>query len=136
MRKRIILVSVILLILGSLPSIAQSRDDQRLAIPESTQLPQDKEELIKAKNGWWTERQKNYDERMAWYEYAKFGCFIHWGVYSVPAGIWNGKPYRGYSEHLMRMAKIPLNEYEKDRPYVIYHTCRLSHARRRGSQRA
>ena len=49
---------------------------------------------------------------MAWYREAKFGCFIHWGVYSVPAGEWKGKIYKGYSEHLMRMAKIPVEEYK------------------------
>jgi len=30
-------------------------------------------------------------DRMQWWEDAKFGMFIHWGVYSVPAGIYNGK---------------------------------------------
>jgi alpha-L-fucosidase len=26
------------------------------------------------------------DERMAWWREARFGMFIHWGVYAVPAG--------------------------------------------------
>ena len=93
MKWHITFVSAALFLFSSFSSTAQSRDEQGLTIPDTTQLPQDKEELIKAKNGWWTERQKNYAERMAWYEDAKFGCFIHWGVYSVPAGIWNGKPF-------------------------------------------
>ena len=29
--------------------------------------------------------------RMEWWREAKFGMFIHWGVYSVPAGEWDGK---------------------------------------------
>lgn len=31
------------------------------------------------------------EKRMAWFNDARFGLFIHWGVYSVPAGEWNGK---------------------------------------------
>ena len=51
---------------------------------------------------------------MAWYNEAKFGCFIHWGVYSVPAGIWKGKELGGYTEHLMRKGRIPLEQYKKE----------------------
>lgn len=119
MKWHITFVSAALFLFSSFSSTAQSRDEQGLTIPDTTQLPQDKEELIKAKNGWWTERQKNYAERMAWYEDAKFGCFIHWGVYSVPAGIWNGKPFDGYSEHLMRKAQIPLKEYKEKLVYTF-----------------
>ena len=31
------------------------------------------------------------DPRTAWFEDARFGMFIHFGLYSVPAGIWDGK---------------------------------------------
>ena len=34
------------------------------------------------------------DARMAWWRDARFGMFIHWGLYAVPAGEWKGKPYR------------------------------------------
>jgi hypothetical protein len=27
-------------------------------------------------------------ERMAWWRDARFGMFIHWGLYAVPAGAW------------------------------------------------
>ena len=47
-------------------------------------------------------RCKTRDERLAWWREARFGCFIHWGVYSGPAGEWNGKNAGGYAEHLMR----------------------------------
>ena len=36
-----------------------------------------------------TREQRN--AKMAWWREAKFGMFIHWGVYSVPAGKWEGK---------------------------------------------
>ncbi len=29
--------------------------------------------------------------RVAWFQDARFGLFIHWGLYSVPAGEWKGK---------------------------------------------
>ncbi len=66
-----------------------------------------------ALTGWWAESQKTLEKRMDWYSEAKFGCFIHWGVYSLAGGEWNGKPVRGYAEHLMRSQKIPLAEYKE-----------------------
>ena len=45
---------------------------------------------------------------------ARFGCFIHWGAYAVPAGEWNGRATGSYSEHIMRQARIPLQQYKKD----------------------
>jgi alpha-L-fucosidase len=41
------------------------------------------------------------DARMKWWREAKFGLFIHWGVYSVPAGIYNGKPIGGIGEWII-----------------------------------
>jgi len=49
---------------------------------------------------------------MAWWEEAKFGMFIHWGVYSVPAGVYNGKNIDGTGEWIMNNAKIPVTEYK------------------------
>jgi len=40
--------------------------------------------------------------------------FIHWGVYSGPAGEWNGEPVQGYAEHLMRKCRIPIETYKKE----------------------
>ena len=31
------------------------------------------------------------NDRMAWWREARFGMFIHWGVYAVPAGIYKGQ---------------------------------------------
>jgi alpha-L-fucosidase len=53
------------------------------------------------------------DQRLAWWREARFGCFLHWGVYSGPGGEWNGTPFNGYAEHLMRIQKIPLAEYKE-----------------------
>ncbi len=51
---------------------------------------------------------------LAWWQDAKFGMFIHWGLYSIPAGFWNGKESKHrYSEHIMLSEKIPIAEYAK-----------------------
>jgi alpha-L-fucosidase len=50
---------------------------------------------------------------MAWWREARFGMFIHWGVYSVPAGTYNGKRIDGIGEWIMQHASIPIPEYEK-----------------------
>jgi len=52
------------------------------------------------------------DQRMQWWRESRFGMFIHWGIYSVPAGTWQGKDYPGASEWIMDSAKIPISEYE------------------------
>ena len=51
------------------------------------------------------------DARVAWHKEARFGCFMHWGVYSAIGGVWPGVKSGTYSEHLMRWAKIPRAEY-------------------------
>jgi alpha-L-fucosidase len=52
-------------------------------------------------------------QRLEWWKDAKFGMFIHWGVYSVPAGWYNDEMVPGASEWLMYFAKISPGEYEK-----------------------
>ncbi len=44
---------------------------------------------------------------------AKFGMFVHWGVYAVPAGVHNGKPVRHLGEWIMHHARIPKVDYAK-----------------------
>jgi alpha-L-fucosidase len=51
------------------------------------------------------------DEKMKWFREAKFGLFIHWGLYAVPAGEWKGQPIGGIGEWIMNRAKIPVGEY-------------------------
>ena len=53
------------------------------------------------------------EDRMQWWKDAKFGLFIHWGVYSVPAGFYQEKPVPGIGEWIMNRAKIPVEEYKK-----------------------
>ncbi len=50
-------------------------------------------------------------DRMDWWREARFGLFIHWGIYSIPAGEWNGKTDHG--EWIRESAKIPLTKYSE-----------------------
>ena len=54
----------------------------------------------------------NKDARMEWWREARFGMFIHWGLYAVPAGEWKGEKVPGIGEWIMERAKIPVSEYE------------------------
>lgn len=51
------------------------------------------------------------DARMNWWREAKFGLFIHWGLYAVPAGEWNG--VKTYGEWIRESAHIPVKTYEQ-----------------------
>ncbi|MCF7764345.1 MAG: alpha-L-fucosidase [Verrucomicrobia bacterium] len=57
------------------------------------------------------ELQPDHDARMQWFREARFGLFIHWGLYSVPAGEWNGKT--SYAEWFLEETKMPVSQYEK-----------------------
>ena len=59
------------------------------------------------------ETKEQRDARMAWWREARFGLFIHWGVYSVPAGFYHDQPVRGIGEWIMNRAKIPMAEYQQ-----------------------
>lgn len=60
---------------------------------------------------WEQECGATHNERMQWWRQAKFGMFIHWGLYCVPAGIYHGKPVPHAGEWIMRWADIPVAEY-------------------------
>jgi alpha-L-fucosidase len=60
-----------------------------------------------------SESQKDKAARMAWWKEARFGMFIHWGLYAIPAGSYNGKPVPSLGEWIMQNAGIPIAEYEK-----------------------
>lgn len=58
-----------------------------------------------------TQQPANPD--MEWWREARFGMFVHWGLYSVAAGEWKGKQIDGIGEWIQNFAKIPNSEYEK-----------------------
>jgi alpha-L-fucosidase len=57
------------------------------------------------------ETKAHRDSRMAWWRDARFGMFIHWGLYAEPAGEWKGVRQRGIGEWIMHDLKIPVAEY-------------------------
>jgi alpha-L-fucosidase len=50
-------------------------------------------------------------KRVEWWRDARFGLFIHWGLYSVPAGEWNGQT--NHAEWIRTTANIPLETYDQ-----------------------
>src|SRR6185503_6211256 len=67
--------------------------------------------LTLAATGCAQEDQAAHDARMRWWREARFGLFVHWGLYAIPAG--EGKD--GSHEHgewIRTTARIPLAEYE------------------------
>jgi hypothetical protein len=63
---------------------------------------------------WWRDSQTNLDERLAWFRDARFGMFIHWGVYSGLGNEFHGVRGGGYAEHIQRILKIPIPTYRRD----------------------
>ena len=57
------------------------------------------------------ESKTERDARMAWWREARFGMFIHWGLYAIPAGEWDGKT--DYGEWIRHSARIPLETYDR-----------------------
>jgi alpha-L-fucosidase len=55
------------------------------------------------------------DARMAWWREARFGMFVHWGLYSGLAGTWDGKPVgtRGGMEWIQERVKVDTDTYAK-----------------------
>jgi alpha-L-fucosidase len=52
------------------------------------------------------------DPRLDWFREARFGLFIHWGLYAIPAGQWKGQAIPGIGEWIQLRARIPIAEYE------------------------
>ncbi len=59
------------------------------------------------------ETAEQRDARMAWWREARFGLFIHWGVYSVPAGTHKGEQVENIGEWIMHYGQIPVAEYQQ-----------------------
>ena len=53
------------------------------------------------------------EQRIQWMKEAKFGMFIHWGLYSSLGGEWNGTTALYIAEWIMLRLKIPLAEYRQ-----------------------
>ena len=58
------------------------------------------------------ETQEERNTRMRWWREARFGMFIHWGIYSILGGVYKGKEIEGVGEWIMHNAHIPVKEYK------------------------
>jgi alpha-L-fucosidase len=92
-------------------SRATAQEEQSNSSASKQARERDEAEVKQAIDGWWTAALANKDERLNWWRDAKFGCFIHWGVYADSAGEYKGHTGGNYSEHIMRQLKIPRQEY-------------------------
>jgi len=70
------------------------------------QVPSRVETVISGK----TESPEEFRARMQWWKEARFGLFIHWGLYAVPAGQWGDET--NHAEWIRTTAQIPLSDYE------------------------
>jgi alpha-L-fucosidase len=59
-----------------------------------------------------TETPAQRDARMQWWREARFGMFIHWGLYSIPAGEWHGQRTTHIGEWIMNDLSIPVADYK------------------------
>lgn len=57
--------------------------------------------------------RRHHTANMAWWTHARFGMFIHWGLYAVPAGTWHGRRINGIGEWIMNNADITRSAYAK-----------------------
>ncbi len=102
-----------LLIFGGLRAQSVTKQDKGDEDADMDNLVKirDQKAIDNAINGWWAASMKTHEERIAWWREARFGMFVHWGIYSLPAGEWNGEKINGYAEHLMRKEKISRADY-------------------------
>ncbi|MGA2749459.1 MAG: alpha-L-fucosidase [Verrucomicrobiota bacterium] len=59
------------------------------------------------------ETRAQRDARMEWFREARFGMFIHWGLYAQAAGAWEGKETTGAGEWIMNDMRIADSQYAK-----------------------
>ncbi len=59
------------------------------------------------------ETEEEFLQRIQWWKDAKYGMFIHWGLYAVLGGEYNGEITPKIAEWIQHTLKIPLSEYRK-----------------------
>lgn len=124
MTKFLVRAGVLAVVLAIVPHVLhaqkQSGDDQRRSEAANEPMQagdaaqRDAAAIRDANTGWYAASLKTRDARLAWWRDARFGCFIHWGPYSVLGGEWQGNPNPGYAEHIMRVDRIPLATYRDE----------------------
>ena len=60
-----------------------------------------------------TESKVDREARMAWWKEARFGMFVHWGIYSTTGGLYKGQKLPNSAEWMMCRGKISIAEYQE-----------------------
>jgi alpha-L-fucosidase len=81
-----------------------------LVLPSCALIAQPKTDSLYAD---WRRMHDSKADALVTFNEAKFGMFIHWGLYSILAGEWQGKRVSGLAEWIMYHAKIPKVAYSK-----------------------
>jgi alpha-L-fucosidase len=102
-------VAVVLGIILSSCGGQQSAQSEQKADSTATPTPQT------AMKDYLKETQEEKDARLKWWKDARFGMFIHWGLYAIPAGQHKDSILRQdqIGEWIMHSANIPIPEYEE-----------------------
>jgi alpha-L-fucosidase len=95
--------------LGRIPESMSSEEGARLGLSSTTTVMRNAGVFAPAAAA----RSQPADTRMAWWRDARFGMFIHWGLYAVPAGDYKGHRSKEIGEWIMSWANIPRAEYER-----------------------
>ncbi|MCJ7935740.1 MAG: alpha-L-fucosidase [Chryseobacterium sp.] len=67
--------------------------------------------ISQAKKDYTKEPETAYAKRMHWFKEAKYGMFIHFGLYSQLGGVWNKDTIKGYAEWIQAVADIAPQDY-------------------------
>jgi len=69
-----------------------------------------------ADSGWTyiKETPEEHAAKMEWWNTARFGMFVHWGVYSVTGGAYKGQMPSNSAEWMMNKARIPIADYKTE----------------------
>jgi len=92
-----------------IPAVTQAQVAAPVAKPQPTGTANDSATVMVKDFSGETEAEKA--ERMSWFNDARFGMFIHWGLYAQPAGVWNGEDVKGIGEWIQSRAEIPTKDY-------------------------
>jgi alpha-L-fucosidase len=80
-------------------------------IVSSQESTKNKRSSVALKYGAQQVGRRNDSQMETWRNYG-LGQFVHWGVYSIPGGHWNGKYYPGAAEWIRSWSEMPKKEYD------------------------
>jgi alpha-L-fucosidase len=105
--------SKLLLIISIVTGLLGRAQAQQAAISDARQISDAADPSVIAKefNSGLITAEAAHEAGLRWFRDAKFGIFVHWGLYSVPEGEWNGN--KGYGEWFQIETRMPGTQYAK-----------------------